>query len=162
MKPERKILCVLLLVSYWTIAVQAQETIPAAGGNATGVGGSDSYTIGQISYISLSGINGSLNQGVKQPYEISVVTDIKNVGEITLHYFVYPNPTRGALKLVIEGADYENQRFQLYDIEGVLIQDGKIEARETELSLEKLPTSLYFLKVIHNNKEAKMFKIVKK
>jgi hypothetical protein len=49
-----------------------QNTIPAAGGNAKGSGGSASFTVGQIFYTKLSGTNGSVVQGIQQPHEISM------------------------------------------------------------------------------------------
>jgi hypothetical protein len=162
MKQERKILCILLLCSFWTIIVHAQETIPATGGNATGSGGSVSYTVGQILYSTLTGANGTVAQGVQQPYEISIVTAIRNTEEINLECLVYPNPTSGLTKLVFKSTDYENMRFQLYDINGVILLDKKVESMETEISLENLSSSVYFLKVIKSNLEVKVFKIVKR
>jgi hypothetical protein len=70
--------------------VHAQSTIPATGGNAAGNGGSVSYTVGQIVYTTVSGTNGSVAQGVQQPYEISVVTGIENK-EINLSCSIYSN-----------------------------------------------------------------------
>jgi hypothetical protein len=49
-----------------------QNTISSAGGNAKGSGGSASFTVGQIFYTKLSGTNGSVVQGIQQPYEISI------------------------------------------------------------------------------------------
>jgi len=98
MKHTKNFLCFLLLSGFGTTILQAQVTIPASGGNATGSGGTVSYTVGQIQYNTYSGTNGTVSQGVQQPYEISVVTAIKNTGEITLECIVYPNPTRGLLK----------------------------------------------------------------
>lgn len=142
--------------------LQGQSTIPTTGGNATGSGGSVSYTIGQVTYQTIEGTSGKVAQGVQQPYEISVVTAIENTEGVTLEYKVYPNPTNGLLKLVIHPFNYENMRFRLYDLNGVLLQDWKIESGETEISLENFSSSIYFLKVIKDNKEVKIFKIVKK
>ena len=162
MKKKKSILC-LLFLSYFSFAtIEAQETIPATGGNATGSGGSVSYTIGQVTYQTIEGTTGTVAQGVQQPYEISVVTAIENTDGITLEYKVYPNPTNGLLKLVIQPFDDENLRFRLYDLNGVLLQDKKVESEETEISLENLSSSMYFLKVIKDNMEVKIFKIIKK
>ena len=70
MKQERKILSILFLCGFWTTIIQAQETIPATGGNATGNGGSVSYTVGQITYNALPGTNGIVAQGVQRTYEM--------------------------------------------------------------------------------------------
>jgi hypothetical protein len=161
MKNTKFLLSFLLLIAL-SLTIQAQSTIPSTGGNETGSGGSVSYTVGQIGYITISGTNGIVAQGVQQPYEISVVTAVKNTEEITLKCLVYPNPTGGITKLVFESPDFENLRFRLFDLNGGLLQDKKVESRETEISLENLSPSLYFLKVIKNNKEVKVFKIVKK
>jgi hypothetical protein len=160
MKLTESCIC-LLLLSGLGLTIQAQDAIPAAGGNATGTGGSVSYTVGQATYSSISGTNGSVSQGVQQPYELTVVTGIENAREITLECIVYPNPTRGLIKLIVESFDHENLRFQLYDINGMLLQDKKVDSKETEISMGNLSTSIYFLKVINSNKEIKVFKIVK-
>lgn len=162
MKQQRKILSIFFLLGFCIATVQGQQTIPATGGNASGSGGSVSYSVGQILYSTFSGTNGTVVQGVQQPYEISVVTAIKNTEEINLKCLVYPNPTAGMTKLVFESPDIEDMRFRLFDVNGVLLQDKKVESRETEISLENLSSSVYFLKVIKNNLEVKVFKIVKR
>jgi hypothetical protein len=162
MKQQRKILNTFFLLGFCFATVQGQQTIPATGGNASGSGGSVSYSVGQILSSTISGSNGTVVQGVQQPYEISVVTAIKNTEDISLKCLVYPNPTAGITKLVFESADFENLSFRLFDINGMLLQDKKVESRETEISLENLSSSVYFLKVLKNNQEVKVFKIVKK
>jgi hypothetical protein len=141
--------------------IEAQNTITTSGGNATGTGGTVSYTVGQIASSTLSGTNGTITQGVQQPYEISVVTAIENTNVINLECIVYPNPTKGLIRLIVESMDNENLKYKLYDINGALLQDKKVESRVTEISMENLSASIYFLKVIINNKEVKVFKIVK-
>lgn len=143
------------------ITIQAQNAIPATGGNASASGGSVSYSIGQVTYQILSGTAGTVAQGVQQPYEISIVTAIANTGGITLEYNVYPNPTRGLITLTIKPYNNENLRYWLYNLNGVLIQDKKVNSEETDISLESFSYSIYFLKVIKDNKEIKIFKIVK-
>jgi hypothetical protein len=64
--------------------------------------------------------------------------------------------------LIVESFDYENLRFRLFDINGILLQDKKVESKETEISMDNLSSSVYFLKVIKNNVEVKVFKIVKR
>lgn len=160
MKRINVILCLLFLYGFVS-TIDAQSTITTSGGNASGSGGSVSYTIGQIANNTLSGTNGTITQGVQQPYEISVLTALESAGEITLESIVYPNPTRGLIKLIIESSGDEDLRFRLYDINGVLLQEKKIESRETEITMENVSAAVYFLKLIKNNKEVKVFKIVK-
>lgn len=144
------------------VIVQAQETIPATGGIATGSGGSVTFTVGQVTYRTWTGTDATVAQGVQQPYEISVVTAIENTGEINFQCIIYPNPTRGLIKLIVESYENQNLRYQLYDSNGVLLQDKKVEAGETEISMGSLSSAVYFLKVIYDNMELKVFKIIKR
>jgi hypothetical protein len=144
------------------LTIKAQNVIPASGGNGAGAGGSVSYTVGQVANATLSGSGGTVAQGVQQPYEISVVTAIKNTEEINLKCYIYPNPAADVTKLVFESPEYENMRFRLFDINGVLLQDKTVDSRETEIYLGNSSSSVYFLKVLKDNLEVKVFKIIKK
>ena len=76
----------------------SQEAIPASGGDASGVGGTLSYTVGQLVYTNNSGNNGSVAQGVQQPYEISTTVGIE-ITNISLDFIAYPNPTSSNIVL---------------------------------------------------------------
>ena len=70
--------------------LNAQTTVAAVGGESTGTGGTVSYTVGQIIYTTNIGANGSLAQGVQQPYEISTTLGI-NETSINLELFFFLN-----------------------------------------------------------------------
>jgi hypothetical protein len=161
MKHVNKLFVGLILTCYG-LTIHAQNTIPVTGGNASGSGGTVSYSIGQITYQTFEGTNGSVAQGVQQPYEISVVTSIGNTDGIVLDYKVYPNPAHGLIKLTVKPFDDGNFKFLLIDLNGILLQDKKVVSEETEISLESLYPAIYFLKLLKDNKEIKVFKIVKK
>ena len=158
-KTRLKLSAFVLLVLGLT-GIQAQEVIPAAGGNASGSGGSMSYSVGQVVYSAITGINGSVTQGSQQPYEISIVLGIEEVG-IKLNLLAYPNPTTDFLMLQIDNFD-SNTLYQLYTITGELLQSKKVTEMNTSIKMEQLPTAIYLLKIIQNNKEIKTFKIVKR
>lgn len=154
-------MCQLLLVCLCTHVVQGQATVPVTGGTASGTGGSATYTIGQVVFSVITGTNGSVVQGVQQPYEISTVTAIEGTGDITLRYTLYPNPTKGMMRLVIKSFDDGTFRFQVYSLNGAVLQEGSVSDEETEVSLENGKSGIYFLRVIRNNREVKVFKIIK-
>jgi hypothetical protein len=139
----------------------AQETIPITGGNATGSGGSVSYTIGQTFYMTNTGSNGSVAEGVQQPFEISVVIGIEEASGITLLCSAYPNPTSDFLTLKVENFNFSDLSFQLFDTNGKLMETKKIESNESTISMTNLVTATYFLKIIQSKQEIKMFKIIK-
>jgi len=136
----------------------AQETVPATGGDASGSGGSSSYTVGQVIYTTNTGTNGSVAQGVQQPYEISTTVGI-NETSISLELSVYPNPTSNYLTLKIEETD--GLIYQLLDMQGKLLDSKQVSSNTTQVEMERLPTSTYILKITKNSNPIKTFKIIK-
>ena len=161
MKQKTMLVCPLLLLFLIAGAMRGQGTIPATGGSGTGTGGYVTYTVGQVAFNVLTGTNGFIIQGIQQPFEISTVTGIQEEN-ISLDYLVYPNPTSGLLKVVISAPDPESYRFQLFNLNGVLLLNSKITNRETEVSMEQLLPSVYFIRVLRGSIEVKIFKIIKK
>jgi hypothetical protein len=138
--------------------LQAQQSPTATGGEATATGGTASYSVGQVVYTTNTGTNGSMAQGVQQPYEISTTVGI-NETAINLALSVYPNPTTNYLTLKVE--DNSNLSYQLYDLQGKVIENKKVVANSTIVKMEGLPKAIYFLNVTKNNKSVKTFKIIK-
>jgi hypothetical protein len=155
------IMALMVLCISGLTTLQAQEAIPVSGGNATGTGGSVSFSAGQIVYTTNTGITGTVAQGVQQPFEISIITALRKTEGIILESYVYPNPSRDNLKLVIRTKNFENFSFLLYDMNGISIQDKRINSEETEIIMESLSSSVYFLKIMSGKKEIKIFKIIK-
>lgn len=154
-----------LLIAFWLIAlaasIQAQTTIPVTGGDASGVDGSTSFTVGQMVYTTNTGTNGSVAEGVQQPYEISVVVGINQAGFTNFNCTVYPNPATDLLILETETSDNENLVYQLYDMMGKLLLSERLIDTRTTISMANLAPSTYFLKVSDNQKVSRTFKIVK-
>jgi opacity protein-like surface antigen len=155
-----KLITVFLFVLGFSV-LQAQETVPASGGNAAGSGGTAGYTIGQIAYSALTGNSGTVTQGVQQPIEITVVTGLEEAAGISLEFTVYPNPTSDILKLLVANHKTENLIYQLYDIHGSLLQKNEITGSETILRIGNLVPASYFLKISDTHNELKTFKIIK-
>ncbi len=161
MKYKKLKLSAVLLLGLGLTGLQAQEAIPATGGNASGSGGSVSYSVGQVVYTTNTGTNGSVAQGVQQPYEISVVTGLEVAPGINLTCLAYPNPTTDFLQLKVESEKLKDLIYQLFDINGKLLENKKVEDDETSIVMSNLVPAIYFLKIIQNNKEVKSFKIIK-
>ncbi len=164
MSYRKPIISFLFIYSICFIGLQAQETILASGGNATGNGGSVSYSVGQIFYTTIASENGSLAQGVQQPYEIWVVTAIEEAIGINLEVSAYPNPATDFLYLKVDAStifSIQSMTYQLYDMQGKLLIHKKVEDNYTSIPMNSFALSTYFLKVTVNNKEVKIFKIIK-
>jgi hypothetical protein len=157
---KKAIECILIGIC-WCAFCNAQQAISTAGGEGTGTGGRVSYTIGQVVYTYVTGTGGSITQGVQQTYEIVVLKDTDEKYGIDLEYSVYPNPVSDYLILKVENDTDVNLTYQLYDLNGKLLENKKVEGTETYIQMDMLSRSIYILKVIENDKEIKTFKIIK-
>ena len=161
MRHKKMKLSAVLLLGLGLTGLHAQTTVPATGGNASGGGGSVSYSVGQVVYQTYTGTNGSVAEGVQQPYEISVVLAIEDATSINLSVSAYPNPTTDYLTLEVNDFELSNLHFQLYDLQGKLLQSEKIMGKQTSIVMNNLAPATYFVKVVQREKEVKTFKIIK-
>ncbi len=138
-----------------------QQSANASGGNATGSGGSVAYSVGQVVYTTNSGANGSVAQGVQQPYEISTITGIEASTGININATAFPNPSVDYITLKISDYDISNLQYSIYDATGKVIETKKITTAETKLSVVNLPVATYFIKISNSEKEIKSFKLIK-
>lgn len=161
MRHKRLKLSAVLLLGLGLTGLQAQTSVNATGSNASGSGGSASYSVGQVVYTTNTGTNGSVAQGIQQPYEISVVTGIEEAKGINLSVSAYPNPTTDYLQLKVESEKLKDLSYQLYDMQGKLLQNEKLTGSETQINMSKYVPSTYFVRVIQGNQSIKEFKIIK-
>lgn len=148
------------LLALGVMESKAQEASTAAGGDASGSGGSVAYSVGQVVYTYESGSSGSVSQGVQQPYELFTV-GVSNHDEISLSMSVYPNPSVSAINLNVGQYDLKDLAVQLFDVQGKLLYAQKISVSETSIKMEDYTAGNYFLKITGNNEELKTFKIIK-
>jgi hypothetical protein len=128
----------------------AQQVVATAGSTLSNTSGSISYTIGESVAQTLTKDDKTLTQGFHQTtISVSIVNELK---DIDFSITVFPNPA----------TDYLTQYIaSLYDINGMLLLNKKFEGNETTISMGNLIPAIYFLKVTDNNKELKIFKIIK-
>jgi hypothetical protein len=141
-------------------ALKAQNGTVAGGGDASGAGGTVSYSIGQTDFITENGTGGTITQGLQQPYEILVVTGI-DVKDINLSFSVYPNPTADFVMVSVKNISTENMSYVLCDVQGKVISQKRIFSNETRITMVELSKATYLIKVLDGNKEVKTFKIIK-
>lgn len=140
----------------------SQESVTVSGGNATGTGGSSSYSVGQITYTSQTSLGGFINLGIQQPYEIVTLGNDDFV-EINLIMSAYSNPATVLLNLVVSDDKWNNLSYQLFDINGRIVSNlQKITDSEASVSMQELQKGIYFLAVNSDNRTLKTFKIIKK
>lgn len=143
-------------------SAQAQTALPTAGGEASGSGGTVSYTVGQVAYTTISSDDHGVAQGVQQPYEISVLTAIENAGAISLSAVVYPNPASDEIHLRTGGHETGQLRYELHDINGKLLITGKVDGDETSIAIGHLASAAYILSITEGNIAIKRFSLIKR
>lgn len=139
----------------------SQESVNASGGDATGVGGTVSYSVGQVVYTSNTASTGDVTQGVQHAYEVFSLDVPESVSNLSLT--IFPNPTTSILNLKV--GDYNGQKwtYRLYDVQGRQLSSGQIAHEQTEIDVQNLSVDTYFLDVLNTEKQqVKSFKIVKK
>lgn len=144
-----------------THSIYSQETIPASGGEATGSGGSSSYSVGQLVYSNNVGSGGTLSQGVQQSIELFTLSN-PELTTVNLSAVTYPNPTSDYIILKISDNALDYLSYKLFDVNGKAIANGNITNADTRIKMQQLALGMYILKVLQNNTELKAFKIIKK
>ncbi|MCP4438755.1 MAG: T9SS type A sorting domain-containing protein [Aureispira sp.] len=157
MKQCKLVILTLLLLS--SSYLFAQDAAVATGGDASGSGGTASYSVGQVVYTTATGGNGSSSQGVQQAYDI--VTGINKTETVHLEMQVFPNPTTTSLNLKVGKQDVDQLFFELYNAAGQLILMEQINNTLTVVPMQKLASGTYFLKVQTDKEVVKTFSIIK-
>jgi hypothetical protein len=136
-----------------------QQAAVSAGGDATGIGGTVSYSVGQVACLYLDDASGSVAQGVQQPFEIVSVGI--SAESVPVSVGVFPNPTADditlELQVEIEGA----WTFQLFDSFGKLLEGGDIASGKTHIGMQELPAATYYLNILQEGLPVKSLKVTK-
>ena len=151
------------LVAFTLLAthfIYSQETLPASGGEATGSGGTSSYSIGQLIYSAYTGSNGSVIQGVQQNIELFTLSN-PELTALTLTAVMYPNPTTDYVVLELKDSNLTDLSYTMYDLQGREVAKGKVQQEDTPIAMQVLATGTYILKINQKNNELKTFKIIK-
>jgi hypothetical protein len=79
------------------------------------------------------------------PVRVNLAINTNALSENNLK--VYPNPTSNSFKINVS-SDFLNQKYQLYNIRGILILEGSLKEEEQEIDIEKYSNGIYILKVV--------------
>ncbi len=153
---------ILFFLIFAITELQSQEVISVSGGNVSSSEGSVSYSVGQVFYQIQSGSNGALSEGVQHPYTISTVQTTTGAEEIHLSVLAYPNPTPDILNLEVDNFGSGNMEYLVSDIQGKLLEHGRITGPKTRIEMAHLPPSTFIVNLVKDNQLVKSFKIIKK
>lgn len=154
-----KIILLFAFLLFFTHLSYSQETVSVSGGVASGAG-SVSYTVGQLLVTSNVSNNGSVTHGVQQSIELFTLTN-PELKTLTLKAVIFPNPTKNSVMLFLSDNELKGLSYEIHDVNGRLLQKGKVHEKNTSIAMRNFATGIYLLKVNQNNKSLKIFKIIK-
>jgi hypothetical protein len=161
-KSPTYIIAIFILTFSANTFLSGQQAVLSSGADVAGTGGTVSYSVGQVVYQTHPGTSGSVAEGVQQPFEISVLSSVQEAIGISLTCSAYPNPTADYLILKVENYAFDNPRYQLFDMQGKLLESKIITFDQTNIPMNAFAPATYLLKVIHPNKEITTFSIIKR
>jgi predicted Fe-Mo cluster-binding NifX family protein len=133
------------------------QVIGSAGNTATSGNTQLTWTIGEPIVNTATSTNNVLTQGFNQGVLlITAIEDLNNL-DVTIQ----PNPTSDFAIINLDDKNLNNVQYTLTDINGKVIQQNKIENKQTSISFQELANATYFIQVITNNQKAKTFKVIK-
>ncbi|MBK8492200.1 MAG: T9SS type A sorting domain-containing protein [Saprospirales bacterium] len=159
MKPNHIFILLFFLVSIGLTGLPAQSAIVSTGRDVTTDGGFVSYTVGQTAYLAITVTNGSVYQGVQQPFYI--IVGVEEASTLTKFCTLYPNPSDGDVTLKVEGIPAKDLEYQLYDLKGQLIERNRLWTNEMIIPMQHLDAGTYLLNLHDNFGACTTFKIIK-
>ena len=73
----------------------------------------------------------------------------------------FPNPTTKYVTVNAGSTDYSAVKYELFDLSGKKVLSEKAKAIQQEISLNGLPSSIYYLRISKNNELQKTVKLIK-
>lgn len=77
-----------------------------------------------------------------------IIVEVEGVNENTTGFMAYPNPTIGALTLIV--TDAQQFEYEVFDLTGQTIMRGNAVGQETRIDLSDCPKGMYFVSILRN------------
>jgi hypothetical protein len=135
-----------------------QRAAVVAGGEASGSGGTASFSLGESAYRTDAGNGGSSLQGAQQPYEIYEVSKPGAIGGMV--FTLYPNPVADVVNIDV-GQWQEHLSYQLLSLDGKILASGTLREKTTSLAMSDFPAGVYLVSVHRDDQPIKTFRIIK-
>lgn len=143
------------------IAVNGQAGSGVAGGHGSGENLKISYSVGQVFNEAIGSDSYYISQGMQHPMIQVSVEDTKTEFMDFVDVMVFPNPSSHSVNVRVPDAGNDACRIQLISLQGQILEEKEPLSDRTELSLRDYASGTYFIKVIRNEKNFKLFKIIK-
>ena len=151
----------LAALGFASSVLTAQEAFVSSANEATGTGGSLSYSVGQLITSSQTADNTTIDVGIQLPLQIFTLSN-PEVKSVQLTAKAFPNPSTDFVVLSLLDLGFEGMQYALYNLNGGLVSEASISEAETTVDLRELAAGTYVLHVTQSLKDIKTFKIIKK
>lgn len=140
-------------------SAMAQQAVTPAGADASGNGGSLAWTLGQVDAAFLNSSAGSMAQGVQHPVELLTVAVEEKGASPGLS--AWPNPTTDALTLDLGEAFDGRAQYQMLDMAGNRLTEGRVNASPCTISFLGRPAASYFIRILHPDGTSSLLRVIK-
>ncbi|MCL4282593.1 MAG: hypothetical protein KJZ58_10040 [Flavobacteriales bacterium] len=154
-----RVLNLVLAAGLFAIPAMAQQAVTPAGADANGSGGSLSWTLGQVDAAFLHSSAGSMAQGVQHPVELLTVAVEEKGASPGLS--AWPNPTTDALTLDLGEAFDGRAQYQMLDMAGNRLAEGRVNASPCTISFLGRPAASYFIRILHPDGTSSLLRVIK-
>ncbi len=141
-----------------SIAASAQQGTMATGGDAANANGSVSYSIGQVGYSPLTTPQGTVNEGVQQPYEWLVMSAPIAAGLIAT---LLPNPTNAGVTIQLSDPLDEPLSYTLLDAAGRTVRGARVTSAPFMVPMQDLQSATYTIVLTTEHKVVATFRVIK-
>jgi hypothetical protein len=146
----------LTMLCTLTFLSRGQQALVVTGGNASGVGGSVSYSIGQVAYTSDAA--GFVNSGIQQPFEITITSVDDSFRDLQVSLF--PNPT--SRELIIEMNNPNNGiSAEVFNSNGSLMDTFRLASTRESIPVSHWAPATYMIRLTDESGNSAVYQIVK-
>lgn len=150
---------IIIIGLFITNLAIAQNSLNTSGGQATGVSGNVSYSVGQIMYTDFESASGKVSQGIQQPIEIFLLSNTGFGASNAI--LLYPNPATNELFITINEL-LGDLKYYVNDLNGKKVMNGNITQLQAKIDIENFSPGIYLLTIFSEKSLAqKTFKIIK-
>lgn len=140
-----------------TSTIYSQEVISAQGESYSNANNTMDFTLGEIITETFSNGTNDLTQGFHQ-----TLVAINSVEDFDVNFLVtiFPNPSSDQITLNVE--EYEGLTFNLYNIQGVVLEKSLLTNNKTTIELSNFPKGIYLLALTkEDNQILKTYRLIK-
>ena len=146
----------ILAFILFALKSEAQTTLVSTGGEANGISGTASYSIGQVFDFTSFNSSFSIQEGVQQTYKVNTDGLLEMSADL---FSIYPIPTSDFITIELKSTNFEFD-FYIISSDGSLVDKGIINSQNSTINLVDLKTGEYHI-VCKSDKQFFKSKIIK-